>query len=303
MPGPTGLLGFQARFPERFVDVGIAEGHALAAAAGMATGGLRPVVAVYSTFFSRAFDQANLDVGLHGLPVVCCLDRAGVTGDDGASHHGLWDMVLALSIPGSTVLCPSSSAEVAPLLDAALASGGLAFVRYPKTPSGAPLGPPLADLAARRLHDGDGEVVLIGVGKLARAALEAAGELAGDGIAVTCFDPRAVRPADPAMVAEAATAALVVTVEDGLAAGGAGTHLQGAIAAVARERGLALPDQLVLGMPAAYVPQGRPDRILAEHGLDGPGIAASVRAAVEHLRTTRGGAGRVLPDLLERDRL
>ena len=112
MAGPTGLLPFEARFPDRFVDVGIAEQHAVTAAAGMAMAGLRPVVAVYSTFFSRAFDQANLDVGLHRLPVVMVLDRAGITGDDGPSHHGVLDIALALSIPGMTVFAPSSAPEV-----------------------------------------------------------------------------------------------------------------------------------------------------------------------------------------------
>src|SRR5579862_824313 len=120
MPGPTGLLSFQARFPERFFDVGIAEQHEVTAAAGMALGGLRPVVAVYSTFFSRAFDQANLDVGLHRLPVVFAVDRAGVTGDDGPSHHGVLDLVLALAIPGMTVFAPSSAEEVEVMLETAL---------------------------------------------------------------------------------------------------------------------------------------------------------------------------------------
>ena len=116
MPGPTGLLPFQARWPERFFDVGIAEQAAVTSAAGMALGGLRPVVAVYSTFLSRAFDQANLDVGLHGLPVVFALDRAGITGDDGPSHHGILDMALCLKIPGMTIFAPSSAQELKVML-------------------------------------------------------------------------------------------------------------------------------------------------------------------------------------------
>src|ERR1700688_813194 len=135
MPGPTGLLPFQAEFPDRFLDVGIAEQHAVTAAAGMAMAGLRPVVAIYSTFLSRAFDQANLDVGLHGLPVVFALDRAGITGDDGPSHHGILDLALTLSIPGMTVFAPSSAAEVAPMLDAALLLDGPSVIRFPKTPA------------------------------------------------------------------------------------------------------------------------------------------------------------------------
>src|ERR671916_2714077 len=129
MPGSTGLLPFQARFPDRFVDVGIAEQHAVTSAAGMAMMGLRPVVAVYATFFTRAFDQANLDVGLHGLPVVFALDRAGITGDDGASHHGVLDMALCLEIPGMTVLAPSSAQELVAMLRHALTLDGPSVVR------------------------------------------------------------------------------------------------------------------------------------------------------------------------------
>jgi 1-deoxy-D-xylulose-5-phosphate synthase len=288
MPGPTGLLPLKAAFPDRFVDVGIAEGHALTAAAGMATAGLHPVVAVYATFFSRAFDQANLDVGLHRLPVVCCLDRAGVTGDDGASHHGLWDMVLGLSIPGMAVLAPSSASEIAPLLQAALEWRGPALLRYPKTPSPAPLGPPIEGMAARRLRQGDGRVLLVGIGKLAHAALGAAEMLAEEGIEVDCIDPRSVRPADPQLVEAGAAAELVVTAEDGLRHGGAGAYLQDLFAERARLVGAPAPARLVLGMPTAYVPQAKPDSILADHGLDAGGIAASLREALVDLRATAG---------------
>ncbi len=170
MPGPTGLLPFQARFPDRFYDVGIAEQHEVTAAAGMAMAGLRPVVAVYSTFLSRAFDQANLDVGLHGCPVVFVLDRAGITGDDGPSHHGILDMALALSIPGMTVFAPSAAEEVEPMLRTALSLSGPATIRFPKT---APRHVARDDvgegLSARRLRRGDGSVCLLGVGKMVGA--------------------------------------------------------------------------------------------------------------------------------------
>src|SRR6202021_2010079 len=124
MPGSTGLLPFAARWPDRFFGVGIAEQTAVTSAAGMAMGGLKPVVAIYSTFFSRAFDQANLDVGLHKLPVVFFLDRAGITGDDGPSHHGVLDLSLALSIPNMTVFAPSSAQEVPVMLEEALSLDG-----------------------------------------------------------------------------------------------------------------------------------------------------------------------------------
>jgi 1-deoxy-D-xylulose-5-phosphate synthase len=286
MPGPTGLLGFEARYPERFVDVGIAEAHAVGAAAGMAMGGLHPVVAVYSTFFSRAFDQANLDVGLHGLPVVFCLDRAGVTGDDGPSHHGLVDLVLALSIPGVNVFCPSVAADIAPMLDAALSLRAPCVIRWPKTPSLVDNEAPVGPLQARELRTGDGSLVLIGIGKLAHPARAAAAILEGEGVSATVFDPRVIRPADEEMLETAATAELVVTVEDGLAAGGAGAHLQAEIARTARQQGRPLPETLVLGLETAYFPHAKPDKILAHAGLDADGIAASVSAALGHLRAT-----------------
>src|SRR6202048_835083 len=178
MPGPTGLLPFQARWPDRFFDVGIAEQHAVTSAAGMAMAGMRPVVAVYSTFFSRAFDQANLDVGLHRLPVVLVLDRAGITGDDGPSHHGVLDMALALSIPGMTVFAPSSAPEVEVMLAEALTLDGPSVIRFPKTP--APWVAPGAvgsGMLARRTRMGDGSACILAVGKMVAAAEEAAESL------------------------------------------------------------------------------------------------------------------------------
>jgi len=280
MPGPTGLLPFEARFPDRFVDVGIAEQHAATAAAGMAMGGLRPVVAVYSTFFTRAFDQANLDVGLHHLPVVFVLDRAGITGDDGPSHHGVLDLVLALSIPGTTVFAPSSAPEVGVMLTEALTLDGPSVIRFPKTPP-----PPTrpdevgAGLHGRKVRHGDGSVCILAVGKLLGAALAAAGELAAEGTDVTVWDVRVVSPPDPAMLADAARHRVVVTVEDGMRQGGAGMFLAEALAD-SLPPGTA-PHVTVLGVPRTFIPQDKPDRILAGFGLDGPGVAATVRTLVD----------------------
>jgi len=260
--------------------VGIAEQHAVAAAAGMAMAGLRPVVAIYSTFFSRAFDQANLDVGLHGLPVVFALDRAGITGDDGPSHHGVLDLSLTLSIPGMTVFAPSSAQEVGVMLDEALSLTGPSAIRFPKTPARqVPAGAVGSGLSARLVRRGDGTVCLLAVGKLVEAAEEAAGKLAADGVDATVWDVRVVSPPDPAMLADAASHGLVVTMEDGIRVGGAGTFLVDAM------RGLTeidhpLPPVCVLGVPPRYIPQGKPDGILAELGLDGPGIAAAVTEAL-----------------------
>ncbi|HZU80699.1 MAG TPA: 1-deoxy-D-xylulose-5-phosphate synthase [Acidimicrobiales bacterium] len=282
MPGPTGLLPFQAMFPERFLDVGIAEQHAVTAAAGMAMGGLRPVVAVYSTFFTRAFDQANLDVGLHKLPVVFVLDRAGITGDDGPSHHGVLDLALALSVPGMTVFAPSSAQEVAPMLREALSLEGPSVIRFPKTPArqSAVVG---EGRQARLVRRGDGTVCLLAVGKMVEAAEEAADKLATDGVDATVWDVRVVAPADPRMLADARGHGLVVTVEDGIRIGGAGTFLVDAIRSLP-EDDRPLPPVRLLGTPRSYIAQGKPDAILAELGLDGPGVAGAVAAALSEER-------------------
>jgi 1-deoxy-D-xylulose-5-phosphate synthase len=280
MPGPTGLLGFESEFPERFIDVGIAEQHALTAAAGMAMGGLRPVAAIYSTFLSRAFDQLNLDIGLHQLPVIVVADRAGVTGDDGPSHHGLYDLVLALAIPDFAICCPSEPAEVGPLLRAGLNYEGPVLLRYPKTPGAALAAPRGEGFSSRVLREGDGEVVLIGIGKLAAAALEAAGLLALEGIDATVIDPRVIRPTDPALIERAARAVVVVTAEDGLLHGGAGGYLAREILRRCDEEGRRGPRVVGLGVPTAFLAQAKPDAILRHLGLDGPGIATSVRSAL-----------------------
>jgi 1-deoxy-D-xylulose-5-phosphate synthase len=283
MPGPTGLLPFQAKYPERCFDVGIAEQHAVTSAAGMAMGGLRPVVAVYSTFLSRAFDQANLDVGLHGLPVVFALDRAGITGDDGPSHHGVLDLALCLKIPGMTVFAPSSAAELTVMLRHAVTLDGPASIRWPKTPSPVVRGgnghvAVGRGLEARRCRTGDGEVCILAVGKMLAAAEEAADLLARSGITATVWDVRVVRPADPAMLADAAGHTLVVTVEDGIRLGGAGSFLADALGgSVSGNAGGAV---LVLGTPVDFIPQGKPAAILRRLGLDGPGVAASISQAL-----------------------
>ncbi|MDA8292364.1 MAG: 1-deoxy-D-xylulose-5-phosphate synthase [Actinomycetota bacterium] len=293
MPGPTGLLAFEAAFPERFVDVGIAEAHAMTAAAGMALAGLRPVVALYSTFLSRCFDQENLDVGLHGAPVVICADRAGITGDDGPSHHGVLDIVLGLAVPGLTIFAPSEPAEIAPMLDAALGLEGPSLIRYPKTPCPQSLGAPGEGLASRELRHGSGEVVVVGVGKMAARCLEASLLLERDGIDAAVIDARVVRPLDPALLARCAKAALVVSVEDGLALGGAGHHLAHALDEEARGRGVLAPRVVSLGVPTTFLPHAKPDAILARLGLDGPGIAASVLSEVDRMsRTPARGVSR-----------
>jgi 1-deoxy-D-xylulose-5-phosphate synthase len=294
MPGPTGLLPFEARFPERFFDVGIAEQHEVTAAAGMAMAGLRPVVAVYSTFLSRAFDQANLDVGLHALPVVFVLDRAGITGDDGPSHHGVLDLPLALSIPGMTVFAPSSAEEVEPMLRSALALPGPSSIRFPKTAARhVEPGEVGHGLEARRLREGDGSVCLLGVGKMVGTCVAAADELAEAGVAATVWDVRVVSPPDTSMLADAARHALVVTAEDGVRHGGAGAFLVDALASLVESLGVAGPAVRVLGIPRQYLAQGKADDILASLGLDGAGVAESVRRALKDVDVRGPGSGAV----------
>lgn len=278
MPGSTGLLPLAERYPDRVLDVGIAEQHAVTTAAGLAMGGMRPVVAVYSTFFTRAFDQANLDVGLHGQPVVFALDRAGVTGDDGPSHHGVLDLALCLRVPGMTVLAPSSDRELARMLADAVELDGPVAVRFPKgtarTVGSAATG---TGLRARQVRVGT-DACLLAVGRLVEACEQAAAQLASEGLDVTVWDVRCCKPLDPAMLADAGRHPLVVTAEDGVRVGGVGSAIADAVAALEETR--AAPRMLHLGTPDAYIAQGKPARILTELGLDGDGIAAATRKAL-----------------------
>ena len=245
----------------------------------MAMGGLRPVVAVYSTFLTRAFDQVNLDVGLHRQPVVFCVDRAGITGDDGPSHHGVLDMVLLTKVPGMTVLAPSSYQELGVMLHDALdITEGPVAIRFPKTAAReVPPDQVGTGLRARRVREGS-DACLIGVGKMLAACEEAAEALAEKGVEVTVWDPRAVKPLDEAMIADAARHPLVVTVEDGLRDGGAGS---GVAAALEQCESGERPPVRVLGIPCSYIPHGKPDAILTQLGLDADGIASEVRAGLD----------------------
>ena len=276
MAGPTGLLPFQAHCPDRFFDVGIAEQHAVTGAAGMAMGGLRPVVAIYSTFLSRAWDQVVYDVAMHRLPVVFCLDRAGITGDDGPSHHGVYDMALLSKVPGMRVLAPSSAEELQQMLHDALvlADEGPVAIRYPKgTARHVGEHDVGSGIHARLARAGDGSVCILAIGKMVANALKAADALAATRIDATVWDVRCCAPLDPQMIDDAARHQIVLTVEDGIRDGGIGTTIADQIGSRAPH----VPVR-VLGLPTRFIPQGKPDRILAQLGLDAEGIAASVRA-------------------------
>jgi 1-deoxy-D-xylulose-5-phosphate synthase len=281
MPDSTGLLPFQERFPDRCFDVGIAEQHAATAAAGMAMGGLRPVVAIYSTFLTRAFDQIVYDVGLHGQPVIFGIDRAGVTGDDGPSHNGVLDMVLLTKVPGMTVFAPSSYQELQQMLrDAIDITSGPVAIRWPKTPARSVADDEVGHgLHARRVRQG-ADICILAVGKLVAAAEEAAQLLEAEGISATVWDVRVVKPLDPAMIEDASAHPAVVTVEDGLREGGAGSAIHDQIGQTVAANDRSAPSVTVLGTPIGYLAQGKPDAILAELGLDAAGIADAARAAV-----------------------
>jgi 1-deoxy-D-xylulose-5-phosphate synthase len=278
---PVGLGPFAGAFPERVFDVGIAEQHAVTSAAGLAMGGLRPVVCVYATFLNRAFDQVLLDVALHRQPVVFVLDRAGVTGDDGASHNGMWDLSWLPMVPGLVAWAPRDEATLRTALRAGIArTDGPSVLRFPKgaLPSEIP--------AVRRLGSGIGavdvlrepersDVVLVSYGAMASTALEVADRVADQGIGVTVLDPRRVSPVDPSLVEAAASARLVVTLEDNGLAGGAGATL----AAALREAEIDVPIR-TLGLAQEFLPQGKRDSLLGAAGLSAQAVARRIVEAV-----------------------
>jgi 1-deoxy-D-xylulose-5-phosphate synthase len=265
MPGSCGLLEFACRYPDRFMDVGIAEQHAVTTAAGLAMEGLRPVVTIYSTFLNRAWDQLYYDVGLHRLPVIFCIDRAGITGDDGPSHNGVLDLALLTKVPGMTVLAPSSYEEVPAMFAEAIAiTSGPVALRWPKTEArrrrvtG-------QGLSARQVHRGE-RVCLLGLGKMLETCEGAARELAQVGVDATVWDIRVAAPLDPAMLRDALRHQVVLTAEDGVVEGGVGTAIASALRQLAGAG--PLPAIIPCGLPVAYFPQGHPADILAAHGLD-----------------------------------
>ncbi len=277
MPGATGLIEFRDCYPDRFFDVGIAEQHAVNAAAGMAMGGLRPVVAIYSTFLNRAWDQIYYDVGLHRLPVIFCLDRAGITGDDGPSHHGVLDLMLLTKVPGMTVFAPSTYEEVGNMLHEALTiTSGPVAIRWPK--SEACSSPQVGSgVRARKIRAGS-RICLVGVGKLVAACEQAALTLGTMGVDATVWDARVASPLDPAMIEDAMAHDLVVSAEDGIIEGGVGSRVNASLRAAA-PAGVG-PAVVNCGVPTAYLPHGEASDILAYLGLDGPGIS---RTVLDHL--------------------
>ncbi len=295
MAAGTGLEPFARAFPDRFYDVGIAEQHAVTFAAGLAAGGLKPVVAIYSTFIQRAVDQVIHDVALQKLPVVLALDRAGLVGRDGETHHGVFDIQLFRGTPNLSFMAPASRAELRAMLAWALESGAPAAVRYPRAacPGGLPGDDrPLVPGRGVKLAERGGETLIVALGALAGEALRAADALAGEGIGADVYSLRFVKPFDVDFFMEtAAPYRRILFVEDGVRAGGIGEYLGCLISeqradAGGRQRDFAFA---AAGVPDRFVEQGSREELLALCGLDAAGIADRVRllAGAEKLSARR----------------
>ncbi|MEI7057190.1 1-deoxy-D-xylulose-5-phosphate synthase [Nocardioides sp. CCNWLW239] len=278
MMHPVGLDAFQARFPERTFDVGIAEQHAATSAAGLALGGLHPVFAVYATFLNRAFDQVLMDCALHRAGVTFVLDRSGVTGDDGASHNGMWDMSLLQVVPGLRLAAPRDITRLNELLDEAVeVDDAPTVVRFPKGPPPEDI-PTVAKLgdADVLVRNGTKDVLVLGVGSMAEVAVGVAERLTAQGIGVTVVDPRWVKPIDPALIEAAAEHRLVVTIEDNGVAGGVGaTFLQALTAADVRT------PVKIHGIPQEFLDHAKRPKILETIGLTPQAIALDTISALE----------------------
>jgi len=273
MLGPTGLDKFQKEFPDRTFDVGIAEQHAAASAAGMAYAGLHPVVAVYSTFLNRAFDQLLLDVALHKAGVTFVLDRAGVTGDDGASHNGIWDLALSGIVPGLSVAAPRDGVRLRELLREAVAiDNAPTIVRFPK-------GPVIAEIPAFERRDGidvlyrgeSADILFVSVGALANVAVEAAAQAYREGVGVTVIDPRWVKPLPLSLVTMAGRYKSVVVLEDGIEHGG----IASTISELFREHDLDIPVHSI-GAPLEFFEHAKRAEIFHEIGITVQAITRSL---------------------------
>ena len=277
MGSSTGLLEFAQEFPERFFDVGICEQHAVTFAAGLAMSGMRPIVCIYSTFLQRAFDQVIMDVALHKLPVVFILDRAGVTGPDGASHHGIFDLSYLRMVPNLSVAAASGATDLCALVETALTMPGPVAIRYPRSTVPATPELPVEPLAPGRweeLRQGE-DVLFLAVGRMVQVALEAAGRLHEEGISCSVVNARWVKPVDGRLPGWAERHPAVITIEDNVVTGGFGAAVLEELAPLGlagRVRVLALPD--------TFLAHGAAADILRTHGLDAAGVAEAGRAAV-----------------------
>lgn len=278
MASSTGLLNFAKEFPDRIFDVGICEQHAVTFAAGLAMAGKRPVVCVYSTFLQRAFDQTMMDVCLHRLPVVFILDRAGVTGPDGASTHGVFDMSYLRLMPNMKVAAPADATELCALLETSLSSDGPVAIRFPRGTVPATPDLPVEPIPVGRWEEvrRGGDVAIVAIGRMVEVATVAADQLAAEGIACGVLNARWLKPMDPRLLSDwARRYRILVTAEDNVVAGGFGSAVLEALAPhglAGKVRMAALPDR--------FLPHGKQAEILAEHGLDPEGLVLTVKSAL-----------------------
>jgi 1-deoxy-D-xylulose-5-phosphate synthase len=273
MLGPTGLDKFADKFPDRTIDVGIAEQHAVTSAAGLAFAGMHPVVAVYATFLNRAFDQVLLDVALHKAGVTFVLDRAGVTGDDGASHNGIWDLALTGIIPTMHVAAPRDGARLREILAESIQiTDAPSMLRYPK-------GEVVADIPAFERRDGidvlyrgeSADVLLVSVGAMATMAVEAASQAYREGVGVTVIDPRWVMPLPQSLVTMATRYKSVVVLEDGIRHAG----IASTISEMFRDAGLQVPIHSI-GVPLTFLEHAKRGQILSELGITAQQISLNI---------------------------
>src|SRR6266851_4591978 len=270
MASSTGLLNFAKEFPDRFFDVGICEQHAVTFAAGLAMSGMRPVVCIYSTFLARAFDQTIMDVALHKLPVVFVIDRAGVTGPDGSSHHGVFDLSYLRLIPNLKVCAPADATELCALLETALSLDGPVAIRFPRGTVPATPDLPVEPLPAGRWEEirRGQDAALLAVGRMVEVASAAAERLQAEGISCGVVNARWIKPMDGRLVSDwGRRYPVLVTAEDNVGSGGFGSAVMEALAPhglAGKVRPVALPD--------AFLPHGKPAAIMAAHGLDADGL-------------------------------
>ncbi|WP_425489090.1 1-deoxy-D-xylulose-5-phosphate synthase [Mycobacterium vicinigordonae] len=280
---PAGLGALSRKYPERVFDSGIAEQHLLACAAGLASAGAHPVVTLYSTFLNRAFDQLMFDVGLHRLPVTLVLDRAGITGPDGASHHGMWDLALLATVPGMRVACPRDELRLRQQLSAAVGLTSPNAVRYPKGLPDKDI-PAIDHIAGVDVLYLSGtsrrDVLLIAVGAMARPCLDAAQCLSAAGAGVTVVDPGWVWPPNPVLIELASQHRITVTVEDGVAEAGIGTRMRHQIKQLSPQAHI-----YSLGLPTDYIAHAARNQILDEFGMSGTVIGAKCRSLLEAAST------------------
>lgn len=278
---PTGLEPMRAKFPDRVFDVGIAEQHAVTSAAGLAMGGVHPVVCLYATFLNRAFDQLLMDIALHSCPVTLVLDRAGVTGDDGPSHNGMWDLSILQVVPGLRIAAPRDAASLRLALREAVEVDGPTVIRFPKGSPGAdlPVISQVDGLDVLRAGEPD-DVLLVCVGALAGLALQVADELAATALGVTVVDLRWVKPVSPALARLARRHRAVVTLEDGGRVGGIGA----AVALKLCDDGVAAPVRTI-GLPQRFLEQGTRAEVLADCGLTVSEVTRQIRGLVTRQRS------------------